>query len=71
MNCLQNPENEETDTYYGLNSSRLFPDREKGRINRVSLLEEEKARTGACTPASEGVVLSDTQPTKDKLPSVK
>ncbi|KHJ85049.1 hypothetical protein OESDEN_15230 [Oesophagostomum dentatum] len=49
----------------------LFPDREKGRINRVSLLEEEKPRTGACTPASEGVVLSDTQPTKDKLPSVK
>lgn len=43
---FENPENEETDTYYGLNSSRLFPDREKGRVNRSAFEEENKKEQG-------------------------
>ncbi|KAL6742067.1 hypothetical protein Aduo_015266 [Ancylostoma duodenale] len=66
---FENPENEETDTYYGLNSSRLFPDREKGRVNKSAMVEEEKMKKTDGTPNSErkeGKLLSDTQPTKDK-----
>ncbi|CAJ0591776.1 unnamed protein product, partial [Cylicocyclus nassatus] len=42
---FENPENEETDTYYGLSSSRLFPDREKGRVNKAAM-EDKKSEGG-------------------------
>ncbi|KAK5977701.1 hypothetical protein GCK32_011867 [Trichostrongylus colubriformis] len=48
---FENPENEESDTYYGLNSSRLFPDREKGRLNR-SAMDEGKDKVEGTTPLS-------------------
>ncbi|KAK6753911.1 hypothetical protein RB195_013101 [Necator americanus] len=60
---FENPENEETDTYYGLNSSRLFPDREKGRLNKSALVEEVKVNKTDDTPMSEGKILSETQKT--------
>ncbi|VDM81862.1 unnamed protein product [Strongylus vulgaris] len=61
---FENPENEETDTYYGLNSSRLFPDREKGRVNKSSALDEKKSE--GINVGVEGIGVSDTQPTKDQ-----
>ncbi|KJH48534.1 hypothetical protein DICVIV_05330 [Dictyocaulus viviparus] len=39
---FDNPDNEETDTYFGLNSSRLFPVREGRIIHSSSSTYDEK-----------------------------
>uniref|UniRef100_A0A7I4YTS5 Uncharacterized protein n=1 Tax=Haemonchus contortus TaxID=6289 RepID=A0A7I4YTS5_HAECO len=50
-NEFENPENEESDTYFGLNSTILFPDREKGRVNKTAVELAKSAVSEETQPA--------------------
>ncbi|WKY08789.1 hypothetical protein Q1695_001739 [Nippostrongylus brasiliensis] len=64
---FENPENEESDTYYGLNSSKLFPDREKGRVNKSAFEEHKEKEQRSKSGRSPGSLAVSGTPKSDDV----